>query len=193
MGWLDPEERKYVLKKYKMEALYRCNRCKKPINILEMPVVEPKGGYVSWKRKGTPKNIRSFVTKEPKETYHQVPCNYERLGKHKQLQKLKDKQKENEMPKSKKSKKETKSKKSSKSEKKEKKVKKENKTVHADKGVMKDVLSLIKKKENHYTKPRLFQKFKDKHEKKDVRAALSALWAKKTIRKTDNKYHLVAA
>src|SRR6266478_3539693 len=135
MGWLSIDEQKRVRKKYKMYSLYKCNHCGRPISILELAIINPKGGYYSWQSKGTPRNCRTFMTKEPKVTYHQE-CNNERLGITKKIKKLKEKYM---------------AKKEKKADKKKKgKRGKKEKSVKADSKVMKAVLSLISKKPGHY-------------------------------------------
>lgn len=173
MGWLSPEEQLKIKKKQHIVALYMCDYCNKPISRFELPVINPKGGYHKWE--GIPKNCRSFLNREPKETYHQGYCNDARLGK-------KHKSKEQYMAKKEKKSKKKESKKSKKSTK---------KVAKGDPKVMKAITSLVDKKPNHYDKRRVIKKLSSKFDKVDIRAALNQLWADKTTRKKDGKYYLV--
>jgi hypothetical protein len=174
MGWLTPEEQLEVKKKKRIVALYKCDYCEEPISRFEMPVINPKGGYHKWSE-SSPKNCRSFLSREPKETYHQGYCNDERLGKkHKSKEQyMANKDKKSKKKESKKSKKSTK------------------KSVKGDPKVMKAITSMVDKKPNHYDKRRVIKKLSSKFDKADIRAALNQLWADKTTRKKDGKYYLV--
>jgi hypothetical protein len=171
MGWLKPKKQKEVLKKYRVDAMYMCDYCHKPIQIGELPVIDRKKGYHHWSSK-IPNDCRPFLGKNPRVTYHQIPCDALRQGK-----KPKYNSGEDTMPKEKKSKK---------SSKKEKKSKK--KSTSASPAVMKSVMKLVDKKPGHYGKRDLFRKLKDDHDKGDVRDAIEALWAQGKLRKKEGAY-----
>ncbi|SRR6266436_379051 len=80
MGWLNLEERRKVKKKFKVQALYMCDHCNKPIPIWDFPVIEVKSGYHPWPD-GVPDAVKPLSAREPKVTYHLHPCNDELCGK----------------------------------------------------------------------------------------------------------------
>lgn len=184
MGWLTKEEQLEVLKRFRVQALYICDGCHLPIPIQEMPVVDPKKGYHSWKTIGTPKSCRSFSTKEPKVTYHQGKCNDKRLGRRPRKPKN-NKSKGEDMAK----KENKKSKKSSKKG----KSKGSNGPSDAVKKAMKGIVSAIAKKpkKGYWTKKKLAEKLGEKYGKKEVRSAIRQLRSgKKQLDKHGDSYLL---
>lgn len=196
MGWLDKRHQRKVRRKYHVRARYLCDFCKRPISQDEMPLIDTKHGYFPWPDR-TPITCRSFLSREPKVTYH-LDCDYTRRGKKRPMSRTeKRKQKEERekgeyMPNkkksnSKKSHKEDTKKKSSKSEKSTKSSKVSSKVKEA----MSSVVKLVMRKPSHYDKKSCIRKLKDKYEKADVRKACKSLWDAGKIRKKAGGYILV--
>lgn len=80
MGWLTPKEQRKIKKEFKVQALYLCDHCEKPIALSDFPVIDPKGGYHPWPD-DYPVAARQLSAREPKRTYHLHPCNDELRGK----------------------------------------------------------------------------------------------------------------
>jgi len=80
MGWLNLKEQRRAKRKFKIQALYMCDHCHKPIPIYDFPVIDPKGGYHPWPL-GVPTAAKCLSSQEPKVTYHLHPCNDELCGK----------------------------------------------------------------------------------------------------------------
>lgn len=82
MGWLSPEEQRATKKKYGATCFYQCDACKLPIPPGMLYQIDPKGGYHPWP-KSLPKGCRSFMSRQPKVTYHikGTECHEIRTGK----------------------------------------------------------------------------------------------------------------
>lgn len=77
MGVLNSFERRCLEALYGRSALYRCNKCTRPIWSTEIPIVDPKGGYFK-----LPPSVNTFGSKysKPKVTYCRE-CDLIRRGK----------------------------------------------------------------------------------------------------------------
>src|SRR5580698_1795662 len=71
MGWLNPDERKEIKRKYKVLAFYLCDHCHLPI--LDAPLIDPKSDYHPWPKR-MDRAARTLMSREPKITYHTKPC-----------------------------------------------------------------------------------------------------------------------
>ena len=83
MGWVKPEDRRALRKKFKVkfEFEYLCNKCKLPIQVssTQLMVTDVKRGFKRYK-------LKTGTVRKPKRTYHQ-DCYEEvnpRIAKHKQ-------------------------------------------------------------------------------------------------------------
>lgn len=65
MGWINDFEQQQLLTLYGRLAQHRCNRCKQPIFVDEILVIDPKGGYFP-----RPPGMPEFLAARPKRTYH---------------------------------------------------------------------------------------------------------------------------